>query len=408
MELPLKRKLFYFFPVLFCFCLPFGSLVLSGIIVAWTVTSFFNLDPAALKKGFANRTLHLFYLFFLATLISAIFSENRAEAVFSLEIKMTFIIFPYLLFCFQWPRDILKRCVVSFVSGCFFASLYLIGRAFIYYVNGDPAYFFYTMFSDFIHASSFAMYLLMAIVFVVVLYKKWFSLQKSVIYGSYFFIAVFSTAIFLCSSKIGLLSFFIILPLLVFYRVLPRRNTKQLALLAGGFIVLIFLAYLIFPASFERLQALKNLSVETVDKTSVESTGVRLLIWDQSIGIIKDHLITGTGVADANDELYAAYLRNGITGAYTHKLNAHNQFLQTFVGMGLIGFVLLLFLTFGTLIRGLVRKRILLCLFALLVILNFAVESMLQRSDGVLFFTFFFCFLNLVDEKELTDNVPIP
>jgi O-antigen ligase len=208
MQLPLRQKLFYFFPVLFCFCLPFGSLLLSAIIIFWTISSLFNLDKTKLREGLTNYHLWVLYLFFGLTLLSAIFSEDKTEAVFSVEVKMTFLLFPYLFFCFSWPLDILKRCVVAFVSGCFFACLYLIIRAFVYSYYGQPEYFFYSMFSDFIHTSYFAMYLNMAIIFVLTLYPTWFSMQRSVIYSSYFFVAIFATSIFLCSSKLGLISFF--------------------------------------------------------------------------------------------------------------------------------------------------------------------------------------------------------
>ena len=145
MEMSFKLKLFYFFPVLFCFCLPFGYLFLSGIIAVWTFISFFNIDKMQLKKGLMNKQLLLLYAFFLITLVSAALSSNKEEAVFSLEVKLAFVLFPYLFFCFRWPLEILKRCIISFVSGCFFACLYLIGRAFLYAVNGQPDYFFYSL-----------------------------------------------------------------------------------------------------------------------------------------------------------------------------------------------------------------------------------------------------------------------
>src|ERR1044072_4860666 len=159
MELSIKQKFFYFFPVLFCFCLPFGSLALSVVIALWTLASFFNINKEMCKAGFLNPKLILFYLFFFLTVFSALLSSNAEEGSFSVEVKLSFFLFPYLLFCFSWPVEILKRCIISFVSGCFFACLYLIIRAFVYTLNGHPEYFFYSLFSDLIHASYFAMYL---------------------------------------------------------------------------------------------------------------------------------------------------------------------------------------------------------------------------------------------------------
>lgn len=401
MNPPFRQKLFYFFPVVFCFCLPFGSLLLSGIILLWAFVSLFNIEAKQLKKGFLNRNLWLFYAFFLLTAISAFASQNEKEAASAIEIKWSFVVFPYFFFCFHWPPGILRRCLASFVSGCFFACLYLIGRAALFAYGGHPEYFFYTLFSDLIHASYFSMYLVMAIAIVILFYSKWFPGQKNILYSSYFFISVFVASIFLCSSKLGLITFFICIPLLILFQWRARLTAGRIALLAGAVAGMLLITIVLFPGTFGRFRSLGSVSMESIDKASSESTTVRILIWQQALQIIKSHFFLGTGVGDANDALYRAYEQNGLTGAFEHRFNAHNQYLQTFIGMGIAGFILLLLITVGQLIKALVRRNFLLLLFALLATLNFMVESMLQTAAGVLFFCFFFCFFNLTDQKKL-------
>jgi len=401
MELPIKQRLFYFFPALLCFCLPFGSLVLSGLVVLWTIVSLFNINKEEVKKGIANKNFWWLLAFFIYTLISALFSSNKNEAGFSIEIKMSFLLFPFLFFCFKWPIQIIKRCLVSFVSGCFFACLVLIVRASYYAATGHPEYFFYTQFSVFIHASYFAMYLILTIALVVLLYPTWFRSQKNVTYTFYLFIFSFMTTIFLCSSKLGILSFFIAMPLILFYKFRVFLNVKKVSVLIIGICILGFFSFKLLPEAFNRLSSLTTISSSVIDKTSSESTAVRILIWEQCVHIIRSNFWFGTSVGDANDALYAAYELNGLTGALDHKLNAHNQYFQTFIGMGIVGFLILIMITFGYLLKGIIKKHFLLFLFSLLIVLNFFVESMLQTSAGVLFFVFFFCLFNLVNEEEL-------
>lgn len=93
----------------------------------------------------------------------------------------------------------------------------------------------------------------------------------------------------------------------------------------------------------------------------------------------------------------SAYLQSGMTGAYANSLNAHNQFLQTFIGTGVIGFIVLVIMTFYAFILSLLRKYYLTALFSLMIILNFMVESMLQVHAGFIFFVFFFCLLTQYD-----------
>ena len=132
MAVSLKQRLFYFFPILFCFCMPFGLKVASVIIALWVISSFFNLNLQAFKQGIKNNNVIIFLLFMTVTIVSAFASNSMTEAFFGIEVKLSFIFLPYLFFCFYWPINLIKRCVVSYVSGCFFACVYLIVRAFYY------------------------------------------------------------------------------------------------------------------------------------------------------------------------------------------------------------------------------------------------------------------------------------
>lgn len=395
------KKLFYFFPVLFCFLLPFGTIYLAPLIMLWMLSSFFNLDRQQLMKGFKDPSFISLVLFFVLTVLSAVLSDNKKEALFSIEVKLSFVLFPYLLFCFKWPLAILKRCVISFVSGCFFASLFLILRAFMHSMNGEPEYFFYSLFSYFLHASYFAMYLVLAIILVLIFYEHWFRSQKSIIYSSYFFIVIFTATIFLCSSKLGLISFLICIPLTLFYKYKLLLTPKKIFVIILLFSLAFASTAILFPGLFNRFNAVFDLSQHQIDKTSSESTQVRVLIWQEAIDIIKQNFIFGTGVGDANDALYKAYEQDGLSGAFEHRFNAHNQFFQTFIGMGIIGFSMLLYLTIGKLIRGFRSGNFLMMIFALMISLNFAVESMLQTAAGVLFFVFFSALFDLINEAEL-------
>jgi O-antigen ligase len=155
------------------------------------------------------------------------------------------------------------------------------------------------------------------------------------------------------------------------------------------------------------MRSLSDMQDEPVDKSATESTAVRRLIWDEAIRLGRTNFFTGTGVGDANDALYDAYQQSGLTGAYGHRLNAHNQYLQTFIGMGIGGLLLMIWLTAGQIGRGWMRRNFLLTWFGILITMNFMVESMLQTAAGMIFFTFFFCFLNVAGERELLDDAHI-
>ena len=390
----LMKRLFYFHPILFSFCLPFGSNYLSLIIITWCFISFFHINKDEFKKGLLNRKLQLCLLFFIITILSAIISNNKIESVISIEIKLSFIIFPYLTFCFKWPIELIKRCFISFVSGCFFACIYLIIRALIYKYNNHSEYFFYSLFSKFLHTAYFSMYLLLAISIIIIYYTKWFNSQKNIIYSSYIFIFTFGICIILCSSKIGILSLLIIAIILFYYKFKTILSLKNIGVFILSLSLIIITINKLLPNSLDRFNSLTNISLKHQDKKSSESTTLRILIWEQSINLIKNNFLLGTGVGDANDELYKKYQSNGIDVAFDEKLNAHNQFLQTFIGIGLFGFILLCIISIGQIFIAYNKKNILMFVFFIIISLNFFVESMLQTSAGVLFFVFFFCLIN--------------
>jgi O-antigen ligase len=127
------------------------------------------------------------------------------------------------------------------------------------------------------------------------------------------------------------------------------------------------------------------------DKAATESTAVRMLIWKEARAVISEHPLLGVSPGDANDALYERYRLNGLTGAYEKKLNAHNQYLQTGVGLGLVGLASLCSLFAIPLFM---RPRRLLVFFLLIIAVNFLTESMLQTMAGCIFFGYFYAVLS--------------
>jgi len=386
------NKLFEYLPVLFSFLLPFGGNYLSLIIILWFIISLFCFSKEQGLKGIRNPSFLVVLIFFMMHCLSAAFSSNKTEALTSIEVKMSFLAFPYFFFLFKISTRAIKQMLAAFVSGCLFALLFLLGRAaWIYFARGEN-YFFYNDFSWFIHAGYFSMYLLLSLVIVQLAYPAWFGTDKLNKPIRYLFSALFITGIFLCASKIGLIAFALVAVLIVAFKFGAKANVRNISVSVCIIMAGLFIAYKVAPAPFERLlYSFKVANEGTIDKTSSESTAVRMLIWEQCREIIKENFIFGTGTGDANDELQARYVANGLTGAREHNLNAHNQFFQTFIALGVFGFIVLLVLTLGTMIRGFISKNVFLWLFSLLIILNFLVESMLQTQAGNLFYVFFLC-----------------
>ena len=104
-----------------------------------------------------------------------------------------------------------------------------------------------------------------------------------------------------------------------------------------------------------------------------------------------NNVLLGNGIGDANDEIYKAYTNLGLDTYAERKYNAHNQFIQTYGGLGLIGVVVLLAI-FGYALFVFIRDRNFLgILFVLSSLLLFQTESMLERHHGIVLFVFLIC-----------------
>ena len=385
----------YNLPLLIAFFLPFG-INYAIFILIWSICFFaFDDVKSGIQRMLSNKWMYLLLAFFIIHAVGYFFSVNKDGALNAIEIKLSFLAFPILIGASNYNELQIKKIVISFISGCVLVSVIDIFRAFYLYFFQDFNAFFYSEFSYFMHPSYFAMYLILAQLIILLFYPKWLAHLSHVNIKIGFMSVVFLVAIFLCSSKMGLMTAFLLLPL-TFCIILFNKGYKKVIIgLVIGLLISIAAAYKLFPTPFERIkQAFKvTSSSETIDKTDAESTAVRILIWKESIKLIENNFLLGTTAGDANDKLVEAYEREGLTGALRKKLNAHNQFLQTFIGNGVIGFLLLLFMTFGSLIYGFIKKNYLLSLFSILMIFNFLVESMLQAQAGFIFFAFFFCIL---------------
>ena len=74
--------------------------------------------------------------------------------------------------------------------------------------------------------------------------------------------------------------------------------------------------------------------------------------------------------------------------------NFHNQYIQVFAELGVIGFILLVFILFVNLKNAFKNKDFLHIAFAILMLSLFLTESFLWRQRGVVFFTVFYCLFN--------------
>jgi O-antigen ligase len=103
-----------------------------------------------------------------------------------------------------------------------------------------------------------------------------------------------------------------------------------------------------------------------------------------------ENVLFGNGLGDVNESLIASNKRHGLMKNANRKYNAHNQYIQTYVGLGIIGLILL----FGIFLYSWDTKKPLFKLnnyFLIYLSIVFLSESYLQRHHGIVFIVFILC-----------------
>lgn len=384
-------KAHYYLAIIIALCLPLVRLTPVFIVLLllnWLIEGDFKNK---FQIVFKNKLALLFIAFFLIHVIGLAYTENMDAGLFDLQVKLSILLFPIILVSRPYNKPQIRTIFWAFVIGSVVCSFILLTRAVYTYVVFSENNFFYLQLSFFTHPSYLAMYFNFAIAWLMFsVFNKQQILNRFYTILSLCAIFFFSGMILLLSSKMGLI---ILLGLYIGFMIYFIISRKKYVLGFAGLIIIISSAYFLIrfvPEISDRLKTvIAAMSSSSNNQTEAESTAVRLLIWSAAKEVVSENFLVGTGTGDAKDALLVEYEKRGMTGALEHKLNAHNEYYQVFVSLGLIGFVLLILSLLLPLYSAFTSSNAIYILFLLIIIFNFLPESMLETQAGVIFYAFF-------------------
>lgn len=443
----LINKINFYLALLLAFWMPLYKDFLPYIIWLWGISWILEGN---FKKKFSNlnnkNVLLLLLLFYIFHVISLAYSNNFKVGLFDIQVKFSIFLFPILLAGSNYLyKKNYKKIFFSFVFGNIVASLICLIVAFyhsISFVNhsiifdssiGWSSYFVYSHLAIFQHPSYFAMYLVFATAILFYLFdyeNKFNKIKYKLFYLST--VILFFIMIFLLSSRAGIISEFVVLIGSFFIYIFKYKKLIN-SLVYFIFICISFL--FVFNNNFRMKSLEKNISqtskvsiydslknkiqsstkatilgnddlVNKNEKSSKVETknhnNIRIRIWNETYKLIKKNFFIGTGAGDIKSALSGIYKTDNNTEAKEKHLNVHNQFLETFIGQGIIGVLMLIFILVIPLYRGLKNRNYLPIFFVLIVSLNFVFESMLNTISGVVFFAFFYSMLVFIKYNKKT------
>ena len=402
--------------VAFAFALPFKFNISS--IIGFLLIFLFFIDFKNLKERikivFSNKLSLIVLSVFFIHLLGLLYTSNFKYALTDLEIKLPLFLFPIIIFSgIKIDFSILKKVFVSFISGCFLASLFCIYNSYTHFlISADYKCFFYDGLSFFMHTSYFSMFLTFAQVLLFFLLIK----SREGIKGFFINFSVivlftyFSLFILFLSSKAGIIVSLAAVFLLFLYYLLIKKDYWLSAVFPTVVLFILIISPVIAPHAFKRFEITSNQVLQKNDNVvnnsdvntnesmhlnssksndDVNSKEERLVIWKTAIKTAKKNPVLGVGTGDIKDELIKAYEKINFKNGIIKKLNCHNQYLQFLMAFGLLGLICILFSFLYPLLNAFKTKDYIYLFFAFVFFANVLFESMLETKTGVEFFAFF-------------------
>lgn len=369
------------------------SFALNSVIFVLLSALAFFLIKTNYPDYFKKR--YLLFSAFIASIIIGLLLDLYHHNGFDLRQitkRLAFVLIPVIIVCSNKQQQIFAlRAKVYFIS--FLSTLLLLSGLFRSWLNrglitygnwdsvtterfysehmllnwGELSYKRIFLFLD-LHPSYYAFFSVVTI--MIILFTPYIKLNK---FKRLTLVLLHSFFIILISSKAGIASLLILMSI-EFFRVKNSRKIMQGALVMVSIIILSFT----IPSTQLRLKQLFH-SVISQDKTvtRIEKTE-RLLLWNSVNEFSLKELFVGTGIRTSKIKV------NQITGI---DKNIHSQFLQALISSGVVGlFLLIAFLALPLWYS----KNKFTYSFIVLLLLNLALENMLDRIWGIMLVSFFY------------------
>jgi len=345
-------------------------------------------------------------LVFLWALISVSYSENFKNATKLISRLLPLLLFPFAFSIINIKRKHFNLLLKIFVGWMTVLCLYSHTMVLLkLYRNNDilfnvfNSYYSYTSLANDtigLHSTYYAYYVIIAIVFLVYFLFK----EKSIIVKIAYFLLLFYLSFFVLhlSARTPIFVLFLFYNFSILYYFFKRKEVlKGVFFLVALYILTSVTLYNVRVTRY-RFQQLFGFTY--ANGYHHDDGTDKILQWKAAI-IANNNVLFGNGIGDANDAIFQSYRDLNLKYFADKKYNAHNQFVQTYVGQGLIGLSIILLLFFFYF--KLFYKNSFFLGYVLIGIsfILFQTESYLERHNGVAMFTILIClFANQLKETK--------
>lgn len=312
---------------------------------------------------------------------------------------LPFILFPFVFSIIQLKRPHYEKVLKIYVFWMLAVCLYSHSQVLIKLYNNNDVLFnlfnnhysYMSLANDTtdMHTTYYSYYVIVAIVFLMFFLFKESCLKIKVLY--LVLLAYFTFFVFHVSARTPIFVLFLFYNFSILYYFFQKKRIKQ-----GVFVLLLF--YFISSIAIYNVRITRyrfqHLFGFTYAGGIHHDDGIdKLKQWKASIAA-NNNLLFGNGIGDANNDIFSSYLDYDLKKYAERKYNAHNQFIQTYVALGLLGVCILLFLFIYYFKIFYKNKQLIPIVLLILTFVLYQTESYLQRHNGIVMIAFLICYFS--------------
>lgn len=325
---------------------------------------------------FKQFVKHPYSILIFAFLVYAIFNLLfvNIDGSWS-KVTIYLLLFVYWICIFQLEKIIQIKprvLLTAFIMGCFGFSIFILMQAFVDVPQKGFSSFWNENLLHHVKANpvTHSLYYNLAIVFLGNNYKYLKKEEWRIFY--WFVLVAFVFMVILCDSKVGE----VVLLFTVITAIYNMIKVKKYAFIGIAMYASLFL-FIAFQYQLFNLNYLNEIFTN------------RFIVWNESVNIIKQNFVWGTGVGTSVQELQNAFHSIGFERGLVQKYNTQNQFLESFMETGIVGFAILCgFFIYGFIQTFLQRNR-LYFVYLSIILIYMTAESLFQTQMGMVSFAFF-------------------
>lgn len=383
---------------LFLFSLPFGwsfSIILLLLFLVSRVILLLKERGSYDKKGLLWGIPLLTY--FIFGLVSVLYSENSSHGMSIISSQLSLLLIPLLVGVKPFSPNTLNKALNWFVLGNVVTGLIAFLRALVRSFNfdGEKLTFYLSMlnkphglldsdvagflfwgesFSTFIHPAYWGMMILFAFSYMFYRYFKgdWENNRWVAVV-----VMAFLLLLIICNGTNGITLAFAVLSVPCIIIWWHRRGVLKDKIMIFP-IVLVALAITLSNPQTRSL-------VRQVKADQENSLTKRVELFKCMQPALSSVPVMGHGIGDVRELLQDSYIDSGCVQFAERRYNAHNQFLETYLGGGIVGLLTLISVFIVVFVTAFRARNYLILAWGLIILSVMLTENVLFRYNGIVF-----------------------